>query len=315
MQATMKAMRIHEYGAPSVLRYEDAPRPTLNAGDVLIRVHATSVNPFEWKMRAGYLKDWVPISFPKILGWDVSGVVEEVAPGVTNCKVGDAVFALADTMREGAYAEYVAVAASKVAPKPKSLDHTHAGAVPLAALAAWQCLFDKANVKPGQRVLVHAASGGVGSFEVQLAKWKGAYVLGTASSANHDFLRSLGVDEAIDYNTTKFEDVAGQVDVVLDNVGGDYEDRSCRILSPGGTLVSLISPTVVGTAADNGFIGIFHGAESNPQHLSEIGALIDAGKIKVIVENTFPLQELGRAHELSAGGHARGKIAVQVMEQ
>jgi NADPH:quinone reductase-like Zn-dependent oxidoreductase len=310
--STMKAMRIHEYGDSSVLRYEDAPLPTLRDGDVLIRVHATSVNPFEWKMRAGYLKDFVPLSFPAILGWDVSGVVEAVSPGVTTCKVGDEVYALADTMRDGAYAEYIAVSASQVAPKPKSIDHIHAAAVPLASLAAWQTLFETAGLQAGQRVLVHAAAGGVGSFAAQLAKWKGAHVYGTASAHNLDFIRSLGVDEPIDYTTTKFETVARDMDVVLDTVGGDYEARSCRVLKPGGTLVSILSPTSVETAAQHGVLGFFLAAQSNPQHLTEIAALIDEGKIKPVVENVFPLQETGRAHNLSAGGHVRGKIALQV---
>jgi len=310
--STMKAVRIHEYGEPSVLRYEEAPRPTLKDGDVLVRVHATSVNPFDWKVRAGYLKEYVPLSFPAILGGDVSGVVEEVSPGVTHVKVGDAVYALTDTTRDGAYAEYLALSASKVAPKPKSLDHLHAAVVPLSALAAWQALFDKAEVQPGQRVLVHAAAGGVGSFAVQLAKWKGAYVLGTASTRNLDFLRSLGVDEPIDYTTTKFENVARNVDAALDTVGGDYEERSCQTLKTGGTLVSILSPTSVETAKRHGARGFFMGAQSNPKQLAEIGALIDTRKIKPIVENIFPLAEMARAHELSAGGHVRGKIGIQV---
>lgn len=312
--ATMKAVRIHEYGDSSVLRYEDAPRPTLQEGDVLIRVHASSVNPFEWKVRAGYLKDYLPMTLPTILGWDVSGVIEEVTSGVTHWEVGDEVICLADTMRHGADAEYIAVSVAKLAPKPKTIDHLHAAAVPLASLAAWQTLFDTAGLSAGQRVLIHAAAGGVGSFAVQLAKWKGAYVLGTASTRNLDYIRALGVDEAIDYTTTDFEKVAKDMDVVLDTVGGEYEIRSARVLKPGGALVSIMSPTSVETAAKHGVLGFYIGAQSSSKHLTEIGALIDAGKVKPMVENVFPLRDLARAHELSASGHARGKIGLQVAE-
>ena len=309
---SMKAVRIHEYGDSSVLRYEDAPRPTLQDGDVLVRVHATSVNPFEWKVRAGYLQAFMPLTFPTILGGDFSGVVEEISAGVTSCRVGDAVYGLADIMRPGAYAEYVAVQPSRFAPKPTSLDHDHAGAVPLAALTAWQALFDKANVQAGQRVLVHAAAGGVGSFAVQFAKWKGAYVFGTASPHNMELLRSLGVDEPIDYTTTNFEDVATDLDAAIDTVGGDYEDRSCRLLKANGVLVSVLSPTSVETAAKYGVQGFYHGTQADAQHLKDIGGLIDAGKVKILVDTILPLKDAARAQDLSAGGHVRGKVVLHV---
>src|SRR6476659_692960 len=195
---TMKAIRIHSYGGPEVLQYEDAPRPKPRAGEVLIRVHAAGVNPIDWKVREGHMKDFWPHEFPLILGWDLSGVVEELGRGVSRFKIGDEVYSLPDPTRNGAYAEYIVVREPELALKPNSLHHIRAAAVPLAALTAWQSLFDTAQLQPGQRVLIHAGSGGVGHFAVQLAKWKGAYVFATASTKNQDFLRKLGVDKAID---------------------------------------------------------------------------------------------------------------------
>ncbi|TMP89740.1 MAG: NADP-dependent oxidoreductase, partial [Verrucomicrobia bacterium] len=176
----MKAIRIHNYGGPEVLHYEDAPRPEPQAGEVLVRVHAAGVNPIDWKVREGHMKNFWPHKFPLILGWDLSGVVEELGKGVLRFKIGDEVYSLPDPTRNGAYADYIVVRESELALKPNSLHHIRAAAVPLAALTAWQSLFDTAQLQPGQRVLIHAGSGGVGHFAVQLAKWKGAYVFATA---------------------------------------------------------------------------------------------------------------------------------------
>src|SRR5947208_8170894 len=207
---TMKAIRIHNYGGPKVLHYEDAPRPKPQAGEVLIRVHAAGVNPIDWKVREGHMKDFWPHKFPLSLGWDLSGVVEELGPGPAAAgrfKIGDEVYSLPDPTRNGAYADYIVVREPELALKPKSLHHSRAAAVPLAALTAWQSLFDTAQLQPGQRVLIHAGSGGVGHLAVQLAKWKGAYVFATASTKTQDLLRELGVDEPIDYTQQRFEDI------------------------------------------------------------------------------------------------------------
>src|SRR6266481_1263893 len=207
---TMKAIRIHNYGGPEVLHYEDAPRPEPQAGEVLVRVHAAGVNPIDWKVREGHMKDFWPHKLPLILGWDVSGTVEKVGPrpaAAGRFKKGDEVYSLPDPTRNGAYADYIVVRESDLALKPNSLHHIRAAAVPLAALTAWQSLFDTAQLQPGQRVLIHAASGGVGHFAVQLAKWKGARFFATASTKNQDLLRELGVDNAIDYTQQQFEDV------------------------------------------------------------------------------------------------------------
>jgi NADPH:quinone reductase-like Zn-dependent oxidoreductase len=311
----MKAVRIHNYGGLDVLKYEDAPRPQPGAGEVLIRVEATSVNPIDWKVRAGYMKDFIPHSFPLILGWDVSGVIEEVGSNPAAAgrfKKGDEVYTLPDHTRNGAYAEYIVVRESEVALKPNTLHHVRAAAVPLAALTAWQALFDTAKLQPEQRVLIHGAAGGVGHFAVQLAKWKGAHVIGTASAKNHEMLYELGADELIDYTTERFEDVARNIDVVLDTIGGETQERSWQVLKKGGILVSLVQPPSENKAKEHGVRGIRLGARPNGQELAEIAKLIDAGKLAPVINRILPLSEARRAHELSQSDHTHGKIVLRV---
>jgi len=310
---TMKAVRIHEYGGPEVLRYEDAPRPIVKPDEVLIRVHAAGVNPVDWKVRAGHAKAMLSYTFPFIPGWDVSGVVQSTGLDTSRLKAGDEVYSRPDLARNGAYAEYIAVRESEVALKPKSLDHVHAAAVPLAALTAWQALFDAAKIQPGQTILIHGAAGGVGSFAVQLAKLKGARVIGTASKKNHEFLRSLGVDETIDYNTTRFEDAVHGVDAVLDTITGETMERSWQVLKKDGILVSILQPPSPEKAAAHGVRCAHTFVQPNVPQLNEITKLLDGGKLKVIVEKVFPLWEARAAHELSATGHVRGKIVLRVI--
>jgi NADPH:quinone reductase-like Zn-dependent oxidoreductase len=310
---TMKAVRIHEYGGPEVLKYEDAPRPQAGPGEVLIRVHAASVNPVDWKIRAGYLQQMLKYKLPMIPGWDVSGVVESAGAGVTRLKPGDLVYCLADMSRDGSYAEYIAVRESAVALKPKSIDHTTAAAIPLAALTAWQALYDGAKLSAGQTLLIHGAAGGVGTFAVQLAKMKGARVIATASKKNHDFLRSLGADEVIDYNTTKFEDAVHGVDAILDTITGETMERSWQVLKKGGILVSILEPPSQEKAGACGVRCHHTFVQPNMEQLNEIAKLVDAGKLKVIIEKVFPLAEAGAAQESNAAGHTRGKIAIRVI--
>jgi NADPH:quinone reductase-like Zn-dependent oxidoreductase len=194
---TMKAVCIYSHGGPEVLRYEEMPLPRPQTGEVLVRVHAAGINPVDWKIREGLLHDLLQHAFPLVLGWDVSGVVESLGPDTSRLRVGDEVYSKPDITRDGAYAEFIVIKESEVALKPASLDHVHAAALPLAGLTAWQALFETAGLTAGQRVLIHAAAGGVGNIAVQLAKWKGAHVIGTASSKNHDFLRKVGVDQAV----------------------------------------------------------------------------------------------------------------------
>ena len=313
----MKAVRIHQYGGPEVLQYEEAPRPKPQPGEVLIRVHAAGVNPIDWKVREGHLQDFFPHTFPLILGWDLSGVVEQVGVGpaaVGRFKIGDEVYSLPDPLRDGAYSEYIAVRESEVALKPKSLHHGHAAAVPLAALTAWQALFDTAKLEPGQRVLIHAAAGGVGHFAVQLAKWKDAHVIATASSKNHSVLRELGADETIDYTTQRFEDIAHNIDIVLDPIGDQTQERSWQVLKEGGILLSLVEPPSADKAKALGVRAAFVASHPNGAELAEIAEVIDSGNLKPIVNRILPLSEARRAHELSQTGHTYGKIVLRVKE-
>jgi NADPH:quinone reductase-like Zn-dependent oxidoreductase len=308
----MKAIQIHNYGGPEVLKYEDAPRPKPQAGEVLIRVHAAGVNPIDWKVREGHMKDFWPHKFPLILGWDLSGAVEKLGRGVSRFKIGDEVYSLPDPARNGAYSDYIVVRESELALKPNSLHHIRAAAVPLAALTAWQALFDTAQLQPSQRVLIHAGSGGVGHFAVQLAKWKGAYVFATASTKNQDLLRKLGVDEPIDYAQQRFEDVARNIDIVLDPLGGETQERSWAVLKKGGNLVSLVQAPSEEKAKKLGVRAALLSAQPNGAQLAEIAQIIDSGKLAPVIDRILPLSEARRAHELSQSGHTHGKIALRV---
>lgn len=309
----MKAVRVHQYGGPDVLRFEDAPRPAPGSGEVLIRAYAAAVNPIDWKIRAGYMKDYLPMPMPFIPGYDVSGVVEAVGPGVTHLKKGDEVYARADAVHgHGAYAQYVIAKESEAAPKAKSIDFVHAATIPVAAVTAWRALFDTAGLRAGQTVLIHGAAGGVGSFAVQLAKWKGAYVYGTASGSNLEFVRRLGVDQPIDYEKTKFEDVVHDADVVLDILGGETQKRSWQVLKKGGILVSLVGLNSEDEAAKYGARSAAISAQGGSDVLSEIAKLIDSGKIKPIVDTILPLSEARRAQEMNETGHSRAKIVLKM---
>ena len=305
----MKAIRIHQYGGPEVLAQVEMQRPTPAPDEVLIKVHAASINPIDWKLRAGHVKEVFPLTFPSTLGWDVSGTVEEAADKATQFKRGDEVYAL---VKGGGYAEYVVAKATVVAKKPRTLDHVHAAAVPVTGLTAWQALFEVAQLRAGQKVLIHAAAGGVGNFAVQLAKARGAYVIGTASSKNHAFLSDLGVDKAVDSQKTRFEDAVRDMDVVLDTVGGETQERSFKVLKKGGILVSLVQPPSQELATKYGVRALFYGGHASSSDLAEIAKLIDDGKVKTVVETVLPLAEARRAHELSETGHARGKIVLKI---
>jgi NADPH:quinone reductase-like Zn-dependent oxidoreductase len=309
----MKAVRIHAYGGTDVLTYEDAPRPTAGAGEVLIRVYATSVNPFDCAVRAGYMSGYFQYTLPLILGTDVSGVVEAVGPGVTNVSPGDVVYTRAGVFRDGANAEYAVAFAADLAAKPSALDHAHAAALPHATLTAWQALFELAQLSAGQTVLIHAAAGGVGHIAVQLAHWRGAKVIGTASN-NLDLLKELKVEEAIDYTKAPFETVVHDVDVVLDTVGGDVQQRSYATLKRGGILVSTIQPPSEETAQAHG-VRAQYVAASPPvgPTLTQVAGLVASGTIKPVVSAVLPLSEIRKAHDMIEGKHARGKIVLQVV--
>jgi NADPH:quinone reductase-like Zn-dependent oxidoreductase len=310
----MKAVHIHDYGGLDVLHYEEAARPAPGTGEVLIRVHATSINPFDCAVRAGYMGQYFNYTFPLILGTDVSGVVEEVGEGVTDVAAGDIVYTRAGIYRDGAYAEYVLAIAADVVAKPESLDHIHAAALPHVTLTAWQGLIEFADLSEGQTVLIHAAAGGVGHIAVQLAKWRGAKVIGTAS-INMPYLEELGVDQAIDYSTTAFEDVAKDVDVVLDLLGGETQQRSWKVLKPGGILLSTVQPPSQEIALTHGVRQKMIGtAPPIRKVLTETAKMVEKGQLKPHVSAVLPLEDIQKAHEMIEARHTRGKIVVQVVQ-
>lgn len=311
----MKAIRIHNYGDGDVLRHEEAPLPEPGPEDVRIRVHAAAVNPVDWKIRQGHLASMLPHAMPLTLGWDVSGVVEQLGPEVSDLVVGDAVYSRPDIMRNGGYAEYVVVRADEVAAKPRSLSHNEAAAVPLAALTAWQGLFDHAQLAKGERVLIHAGAGGVGSFAIQLAKWAGAHVIATASAANESLVRDLGADDFVDYRSQRFEEVLSPVDVVLDTIGGETQERSLSLLTTGGRLFSVVGTPDPERLAAAGVRGGMYMVQPSRDGLRQIGGLIDAGNVRVLIDSVFPLSEVRAAHTKSETGRAKGKIVLEVVPQ
>ncbi|HUP47685.1 MAG TPA: NADP-dependent oxidoreductase [Thermoanaerobaculia bacterium] len=312
----MKAIQIHEYGGAQVLRYEDVPRPEPGDGEVLVRVLAAGVNPFDWKVRSGGMKEMIPLPLPWIPGNDFSGVVES-ARGVTDLHPCDEVFGRTDIPNNGSYAEYVAVHRSALAAKPRTVDHVYAAAVPGAALTAWQALFGDSRgatleLRAGQTVLILGASGGVGSFAVQLAKWKGARVIATSHRPGAEaHLRALGVDTIIDLERQKLEE-AGQVDAVLDLVGGNLQQRAWSQVRRGGALASTMGPPSEEQARARGARAIAVFTQTNAGQLAEIAELIDAGSLEVVVSETVPLESARRAHELLESGGVRGKIVLTV---
>ncbi|WP_427127975.1 NADP-dependent oxidoreductase (plasmid) [Priestia megaterium] len=332
---TMKAIRQHEFGGPEVLRHEEAPLPELKPGEVLVRVHAVGINPPDWYLREGYKDlppEWQPaVSFPLILGSDMSGVVEAVATDVQGFSIGDEVFGMVrfPSMGESAaYAEYVTAPASDLALKPAGIDHVHAAGAPMAGLTGWQFLielghneanpFQPESHRPlplnGKTVLVNGAAGGVGHLAVQLAKWKGAHVIAVASGKHSSFLRELGADEFIDYTKSPPEDIAHDVDLVLDTLGGPTTGRFLRTLKRGGALFPVfIGFSDAEEAAKLGVTVSMTQVRSNGPQLVELGRLLDAGTVRVAIDSTFPLADARKAHERAARGHIQGKIVLTVV--
>jgi NADPH:quinone reductase-like Zn-dependent oxidoreductase len=309
----MHAVQIKQYGSTDVLEYTKVTRPTPGEGEVLIRAQAASVNPFDCAVRAGYIAGYYQYTFPLIPGLDVAGVVEAVGPGVTQFTPGSAVYARTNPARNGAYAEYVLARVEEVASAPKSLDPVHAAAVPHVGLVA-SALVDAADLSQGKTVLIHAAAGGVGHFAAQLARLRGARVIGTASGANLAFLRELGVDQAVDYTKAPFESVVKNVDVVFDMVGGETQDRSFQTLKPGGILFSIVQMPSPETAASFGVRQQFMApGEPGGAQLAKLGALLDSGELKVTVSQVLPLSEIQQAHKQVEGHHTRGKLVLEIV--
>jgi len=304
----MKAVRIHRFGDPSVLEVDEIDRVRPSGDQLLIKVKAASVNPVDYKIRKGGNPMVPEDKLPITLGRDVAGLVETAAGGFV---VGDEVYAHLD-WADGGYAEYAVVAPVGVGRKPKSLDMIHAAAVPLAATTAWQGLFQHGDLKAGQKVLIHGGSGGVGGFAVQFAKAIGAYVYATASGEGIAATRDYGADEVIDYKSQRFEDVAKEIDLVFDLIGGETQDRSFAVLKQGGALISTVQdPDKAKAAAKDLTVKRFM-AEPNADHLKRIGELIDTGKVKVVVAETYPLEDARAAHESLEKGHPLGKVVLTV---
>jgi NADPH:quinone reductase len=308
--AQMHAIRVHHYGPAAELIYELIQRPEPQPGEVLVRIHGAGLNPVDWKTRSGR-DESSPLESPIILGWDIAGVVEAAGDGVDQFVPGDEVFGMARFPEFGnAYAEYATVPAYDLAKKPANISFVEAAATPLAALTAWQALFDVAHLEAGQTALIHAAAGGVGHIAVQLAKWKGARVIGTASGQNAAFLRGLGVDEVIDYTRHRFEDVVRDVDVVMNTQNQATLERSFAVLRPGGFLVSITyTPDASLAQAHQGQAARILVHVSGAQ-MAEIAKLLATGKLRIEIARTFPLAEATAAHQLLEAGHTRGKIVL-----
>ncbi|WP_417842448.1 NADP-dependent oxidoreductase [Thalassospira sp.] len=333
----MKAVRQHAFGGPKVLQYEDAPMPELNAGEVLVRVHAVGLNPPDWYLRDGYKmlpEEWRPeVTFPVILGTDISGMVTAIANDVTDFAIGDAVYAMVrfpDGLAGGskAYAEYVSVHTSELAIKPARIDHAHAAGAPMSLLTAWQFMIDLGHTAPnplqatphrpvplkGKTVLVNGAAGGVGHFAVQIAKLKGAHVIAVASGRHEALLRDLGADEFIDYTKTPPEEVARNIDLVIDALGGPTTGRFLATLKRGGALFPIFPLGFSGEkeAEKLGITVSTTQVRSSGAQLAEVAHLLDSGEIRVVLDSTFALADASKAHERAAKGHIQGKIVLTV---
>ncbi len=309
----MKAIVINQYGSKDELTEKDVTLPELKENQVLIKEKATSINPIDWKLREGYLKQMFDWDFPIILGWDVAGIITEVGSQVTDWKIGDRVFARPETTRFGTYAEETIVDDNLLAKIPESVSFEEAAAVPLAGLTAWQALFDHGRLQKGEKVLIHAGAGGVGTYAIQFAKEAGAYVITTASEKNHKLLKKLGADEIIDYHTTNFSEVLTDVDLVIDTMGGDIQKSSYSVLKPNtGRLISIVGIVDEGLANKTKIKAESIWLKTNGKQLQEIANLMETGKVLSVIGKVFPFSKQGvyDAHTLSETHHAVGKIVI-----
>ena len=308
---TKQAIRVHNYGDADQLKLEDEQRPAPQTGEVLIRVYSAGVNPVDWKIRQGWMKDFRPMQLPYIPGLDLAGVVEEVGPGVTAFQKGQAVFGQS---AKGAYTEYTTASVETLALKPKTLSFDEAATIPVGATTAWQGLFDHGKLQAGQHVLIQGAAGGVGMFAVQFARWKGAHVTATTSAANADFVRSVGAETIVDYTSTAVEQVVHDMDLVFDAVGGTTLASSLQTVKRGGILVTIAGQLSEEKARERGVHVASFSARVSSELLQTFAQLIDEGQIKVAIAATFPLRDARQAHEFSQSGHGRGRIVLHIAE-
>jgi NADPH:quinone reductase-like Zn-dependent oxidoreductase len=315
----MRAIAIQEFGGRDKLQLLDLPIPPVGPRDVRIRVKAAGVNPVDWKIREGFLRDVLPHEFPIILGWDVAGVIDKIGIETPTHLIGDEVYAYCrlPLIHQGSYAEYITLPADMVAKKSRSLSFEQAASIPLAALTAYQSLFDAGGLESGQTVLIHAAAGGVGGFAVQLAKHRGATVIGTASSQNHDYIRGLGADRVIDYTTQDFRQVIREwypsgIDLVYDCVGGQVLEQSMEILNTAGRLVTIVEPAQAEIMKGRGLNVQFVFVAPNHRQLVELTRMADQGQLQTHVSGTFPLEKAVQAHEILEAHHVKGKLVLTV---
>lgn len=315
----MKAVQINKYGGVDVLKVTNTPKPTPKKGQILVEVHATSINPFDVKLRSGMMKEYIPLKFPVILGGDFSGFVIEVNPptgGVSEFKVDDEVYGSANILGggSGSFAEFAAANTVSSAFKPKSINFDEAAALPLVGASAIQALENHIKLQSKQKILIHGGAGGIGHIAVQLAKALGAYVATTVSAADKEFVKSLGADQVIDYKNEKFEERLKDFDAVFDTVGGETTDRSFKVLKKKGVIVSMLGQPDERLAKEHGVTVIGQGTNTNAQHLKRLAELVDGGKIKAQIDKVFPLDEIQEAFEHQEQGHPRGKVVLQVKD-
>ena len=310
----MRAIVIHSYGGPEVMKLEDVTRPEPAEDDVLIRVVTASINPVDVAIRKGYLAELVG-NFPIILGMDAAGIVEKVGNKVTKYKTGDRVFAFFTLKDEGGYAEFVTAKEDELAPKPGTISFAQAAGAGAAGATAWEALIDTANLRAGQTVLIHGGSGGVGHLAIQIAKAKGAKVLATASTANQEFLRQMGADVAIDYSRARFEDIAKDVDVVLDTVGRDTLERSYGAVKKGGIIVSIVDEPKPAALEAHGIRGVTLRCTPKAGVLEELSKLMEAKKLTPVISQTFPMTQVMQAQDQIATRHTRGKIVLKIGDE
>lgn len=304
----MKVAVIHSFGGSDKIKIEDSPRPQIKSDGVLVRIHDAGINPIDWKIREGYMKSAQP-QFPLTLGQDFAGEVVEVGPNVKGFRKGDSVFGFA----RGSYAEFASVSTDKISLMPKSLDFETAAAIPTAGLTAWQLLMDQAHIKEGQKILIHGAAGGVGSFAVQLAVWKKAHVIATAAASDAEYLKGLGAQKIIDYKTTRFEEVAKDVDIVIDLVGGDTLSRSYQIMNKGGIALSTVGSVKEAEASAHNIRGINFVMTPNSKDLAELAKLFEQKVLRLRKGEVLPLAEAKKAQDLNQKGHSHGKIILKMM--
>lgn len=308
----MKALLFRDHGGPEAMTIADAPPPAPGADDVLVEVHAASLNPIDWKLRAGLLRGVFEVALPRTLGRDFSGTVVEAGENVTDLRPGQTVFGAGQPQRDGSHAELVAVDAGFVAPKPRTLGHPEAASLVISGLTALAALEDVAPVEAGQRVLVHAGAGGVGSLAVQLARARGAEVIATASATNHDFVRALGAHAVVDYRTQPFEDAAPDCDTVFDTLGGEVHRRSHACLKPGGTLVYVHAAPIPDDRPRDDIRVVNAPVQVNRIQLERLAARVAEGAMRPAVESRFPFARAHDAYALLETGHARGKIVLEM---